>query len=302
MGDGSLGDSLFWTGFDILFSVPILEPQNRFTRREQHEQGSGRVAFFLFLGITAAIGWLYIFFMSEAFMVKDVEVRGVKTLDPAAVKREVFNVIDARPHAFWHPARHIWFLQTSELQEELANHFFTDHVTVDKSSYNVLRLSMVERTHAFIISTPSHFYWMDAQGVILDELNPQESHAVQLRLTGQGSVKPTDPPIMSIPNVDLLQVGQHIQEQDDHLQAWLDIALQVQKQGISYRQIQAPVDASSTKLTVQTMQGYEIWFDTYSDTLQTQIEAYKTFDKQKPKDLYIKSYVDVRVPDRVYVN
>ncbi len=234
-------------------------------------------------------------------MIKDIEVRGVKTLNPLSVKREVFDVIDKRPHAFWHPARHGWFLETQELQAELASHFFTDHVTVDKVSSNILRLSMTERSPSFVLSTPSHFYWMDTQGVILNELDSKDSHNVQLRLMGQGSVKPTDPPIMSIPNIDSLRVGQRIQEQGEYIHTWLDIALQVQKQGISYRQIQAPLNASSTKLTVQTMQGYEIWFDTYSDTLQMQIEAYKTFEKQKPKDLRIESYVDVRVPDRVYV-
>lgn len=277
-----------------------VEPQNRFTRRQTATQGSsGRVVFFLFLGLVAVIGWSYVFFVSDAFMVKDIEVRGVKTLDPMEVKREVYATIDGRARPFWQPARQMWFLRAGELEPILKDQLFAEQVSVDKSSGNVLRLLVKERARRYILRTPSQWLWIDLQGVVLQELTPQESKDADQRLLGKPATVTADAPIISIDRQTPLHVGEGIQVHD--IRSWLDIALEVQKQGIAYREIEPPVEASSTRLILKTAEGYDVWFDTSSDTLKTQIEAYRAFQKQKPKDVHVQEYVDVRIPGRVYV-
>lgn len=277
----------------------ILDPQNRFTRRQVAAQGSGRRIFFVFLGVVSVIGWSYVFFVSDAFMLKDVEVRGVKTLDPVEVKREVYDVIDSRPHPFWQPARHTWFLRAEELEPLLKERLFAERVTVDNPSKNILRLLVEERSRRSILRTSSQWLWIDMQGVILDALSPKESQDADNRLLGKPATVTADAPIVYINREKPFHVGESIQIGD--MRAWLDVALEMKKQGIAYREIEPPTEASSTQLVLKTAEGYDVWFDTSSDTLKTQIEAYRAFQKQKPKDVQVHEYVDVRIPGRVYV-
>lgn len=276
----------------------VLEPQNRFTRRQVALQGSSRVVFFVFLGVVAVIGWSYVFFVSDAFMLRDVEIRGVKSLDPLAVKREVYDVVDHRARPFWQPARHMWFLKAGDVEPVLKERLFAEELSVDNVSGNILRLIIKERARRYILHTPTQWLWIDLQGVVLQELTLKELKDAENRLLGKPALITSDAPIIHL-DQSRLQIGETIQRQD--IRAWLDIALDMQMQGIGYREIEPPADTSSTQLTLKTAEGYAVWFDTSSDTLKKQIEAYKAFAKQKPKDVQVHEYVDVRIPGRVYV-
>lgn len=276
----------------------VLEPQNRFTRREGIERGSVRAAFFVFLGVVAVIGWSYIFFVSEAFMIKDIEVRGVKSLDAVDVKREVYDIVDKRPKPFWQPARHIVFIKQEELAPLIAERLFAEHVTIDKQDSHILRLMIQERARKFILHTPHQSLWVDLQGTVLQELTLVEAKHLSERRAGKRLADPNDAPIIFLDGVSVLKPAEVVP--DGRIQTWLDITREVQKQGIRYREIQPESSPSSTRLTLKTLQGYNLWLDT-SETLERQIEAYKAFEKQKPKDVVIHEYVDVRIPNRIYV-
>lgn len=278
----------------------VPEPQNRFTRRQSAERGSVRLVFFLFLSVVAVIGWLYVFFISEAFRVRAIEVVSGKGIDPLQIKREVYEVIDTRPHPFWLPVRHSLFLKVEELELILTERLAAERVTIDKLSTNILRLTVQERVRRFILHTPHQYFWIDKAGVVLGELSNQEKKDVDIRLAAKRPLTPTDPPIIFYdPDVVPLVIDQGIP--DPQISSWLAISLQMQKQGVNYREIEPSQDTSSTKLVVKTAQGYEAWFDASLDTLEMQIEAFKAFQEQKPKDLQVKEYVDVRIPNRVYV-
>lgn len=278
------------------------EPQNRFTRREKATQSSaGRVIFFVFLGCLASVGWTYLFFVSDAFMLRDIEVRGLVSLDPLDVKREVYRSMDEHPHPFWQPSRHLLFLHTTDLEKNLKENLFAERVTVDKSSNNVLRLLVEERARRFILKTPTQFFWIDIQGTVLHELSTEERKNAETRATAILGPATYDAPIIFLDQQTTIQSGERIHADEKTIRGWLDVALEAQKQGIQHRQIQPEAGTSSTRILVKTFQGYDIWFDTSTDTLKTQIEAYTAFIKQRPKDLRIEEYVDVRIPGRVYV-
>lgn len=278
----------------------LLEPQNRFTRRATRERGSVRFAFFVFFAFVAVIGWLYVFFISEAFQVKDIEVIGVKGIDPVHAKREVYEAMDARPRSFWEPARHSLLMDLGHLEPAVTDRLGVERVALTKVSTNILRLSIEERVRRFILHTPTQYLWMDFRGRALAELTAQEQKDVEARLAAKRLTNVQDVPVLSYPTViQPLQPNEGIP--DPEIARWLAIGLQFQKQGISYREIQPPRTPSSTRLVVITAQGYEAWFDTSQDTLETQIEAFKAFQQQKPKDLQVKEYVDARIPQRIYV-
>lgn len=277
----------------------MLEPQNRFTRRATREQGSVRVAFFIFLAIVAVIGWLYVFFISDAFHINDIEVAGAKGIDATFVKREVYDAIDLRPRPFWEPARHTLFLTAAQLEPILTEKLGVEHLMIEKPRLNVLRLIVQERVRRLILHTPTTYFWLDGRGMVLAELTSTEQHDAEARLARKRISTPTDVPIVRYEMLEPIVVDQAIQ--DPQISRWLAISLQLQKQGIGYLEIQPPGTPSSTRLVVITAQGYEAWFDTSQDTLETQIEAFKAFQQQKPKDLQVKEYVDARIPQRIYV-
>lgn len=259
-----------------------------------------RLVFFLFLGVVAAIGWLYVFFISDAFQVKAIEIAAGKGMDPLRVKREVYEAIDVRTRPFWQPARHSLFLNVEELESVLTERLSAERVTIEKPSINILRLMVEERVKRFILHTPTRYVWLDKMGVVLSELTNQEQKDAEARLSLKRMSNLTDPPIIAYDDrLVPVVIGQVVQV--PQATVWLAISLQLQKQGIGYREVEPPQDASTTKLVVKTAQGYDAWFDTSQDTLETQIEAFKAFQQQKPKDVQVKEYVDVRVPNRIYV-
>ncbi len=232
-------------------------------------------------------------------MLHDIEVRGVTSLDPVEVKREVYAVIDARPRPIWQPARQLWFLPVEDIRSRLQARLMVKSITVDKTSYNVLRLTVEEGTKQFILKTPTQVFWVDTKGVIKQEVSSKDLKNMETNLNGKLTSNVSDTPVFSIDNQTILQPGQQISAQT--IKTWLNVAAQLQKQGIRYREIKPDAAASSTKISVKTLSGYAVWFDTSSGTLKTQIEAYRAFEKQKSKDLQIHEYVDVRIPGRVYV-
>lgn len=275
----------------------MIEPQNRFTRRQELARGSIRVAFFVFLGFVSVIGWLYVFFVSDAFMIREIEVRGVKSLDPLLVSRQIYDLLDQRPRPFWLPSRHSLFIDTLALQQELKDRLFAEQVDIEKRSSNILRLMIKERSKHLIVQTPYDSVWVDATGRVLQSLNPQEIKSVERRLSGQPDLVTIDTPIISL---DLSQTALEQGIPEPEIRSWLNIALQLQKQGIGYREFIPSMEASSTRLTLRSLSGYEIWLDV-SDDLEKQLSAYKTFEKQKLSSLKVREYVDVRIPNRIYV-
>lgn len=257
-----------------------------------------RVGFFIFLSMVACVGWLYVILVSEAFQIKDIEVRGVRELDPIEVKREAYRLIDSQERGWpWH-ARHVWFLNAEALRDELTEKLLVDRVTVEKSQGNVLRLMVEERSRRAIVRTAEKSFWIDGHGAMMESLNALEEKDLEARLSNKRASTVNDPPIIHAPSNTVLLMPQGTP--DPVIRSWLDIALQVQKQGINYQEIVPSVSTSTSRFALRMSQGYEVWLDT-SDTLETQLEAFKAFEKQRPKDVKVQEYVDVRIPSRIYV-
>lgn len=232
-------------------------------------------------------------------MITDIEVRGAKTLDPIDVKREVYDMIDTRARPFWQPARHALLLDPAHLEPLVAERLFAEHVSLERDGLHILRLSIQERSRRFVLRTEHQSLWVDLQGSVLEELTSAEERAMNDRRIGKKISEPSDPPIVSLVGLNsVFKPGEGIQ--DPRISTWLIITREIQKRGIKYREIVPDQNVSSTRITLKTAQGYNVWLDT-SDTLETQIEAFKTFEKQKPKDVVIQEYVDVRIPNRIYV-
>lgn len=261
----------------------------------REERWSKRSSAFGMLGISAVIGWLYVLFMSPMFMVSEVETRGLKTLDAMDVTREVFRVLDSREGGPEWLKRHIWFINESELEKQLKDRLFTAKVVVDKSYTNILRLSVEERSKRLIFHSKQQYLWVDLQGVVTDELSAEEKREAQARLLGQRLSRSDEAPIIKRNFDDPIGVGFTIADTRE-VREWLDLADQLARDGMSYREVEPP-RATSTRFTVLSRDGYDVIMD-ITTPIDLQVNTYNAFKSSGTKIKTVE-YLDVRVPGRV---
>lgn len=259
---------------------------------------SKRNAVFTLLGCTAVLGWLYVIFMSQLFIVNEVQAEGLKTLDQLDVTREVLAALDERGEWRPWPKRHALFLDEESLKEKLKTRLFVANVTVDKSHFNILRLKIEERAKRFVLHSRQQYFWIDLQGVATDELSLDEKKHVQARLLGNRSISPDEPPVVKRNLEDVISSGYTVFTADESKQ-WIQVSDQIVRAGLLYREIEPP-GSSSTLLNVLGPEGYDIHMDLTSP-IGVQVRTYQAFIKAKPSDIDKVQYIDVRVPGRVYL-
>ncbi len=271
-----------------------------YSRITLENQAARTRSVFYLLGVLAFFGWLYVVFASDAFVIRQVEANGLEVLDPVDVNREVFSILDARPVWRPWPARHAWFVDRDRLSEVLVEHLFAERVMVDKTRGNVLRLKIEERANRLVLHSHQQFFWVDLQGIALRELNSKERQDVTDRLTGKtltGSLK--DAPVIHYDLNEPLAENFHVVDAAQ-VKGWVKAASDVRRTGIEYREIQPPLEASSTSGIILSKEGFPVLIDYYAD-LKPQLGAFRALQKSGKPIGGVKEYIDVRVPGYIYI-
>jgi hypothetical protein len=267
-------------------------------RRLRKEKNHKRNVVFFILAVVAVIGWTYVVFESDAFVITDIEVSGTKALDPMDIKREVFDILDQKQGNWLIPARHSWFIDRNALQKELISRLFVNSVTVDKSWDNVLRLSVEERSKRFVFHSHKQYFWVDLSGIATDALSADEMRDIQTRLIGTRPIRSDEPPVIKRDLDDTINTGYVIADPAS-AKEWIKLADQVKAANLVYREIEPPT-SSSTLMKVLSPEGFNVLMD-ITAPIDLQVRTYQAFIQNKPKDLGEPQYVDVRVPGRVYL-
>jgi hypothetical protein len=268
-------------------------------RHERRTLFSARTIVFFFLFFISAIGWLYVLFGSEAFVVNAVEVRGVKSLDPGEVGREVFAVLDGREE--WRPwsPRHRWFVDPKKVEQTLEQRLFASRVVVDNLDTNVLRLLVEERGNRAVFYSGQQYFWVDLQGVVTEELSLAEKKRAQARILGHRLPLSDDPPLIHQDLPELIAPGSHVASAE-LMRSTIQHAHDLMAAGIAYREIQWPRTPTSTTETIISPEGFSILMDV-SEDLQIQIATYKAFWEAQKKPPEVAEYIDAQIPGRIYV-
>ena len=259
-------------------------------------KASPRAKVFAFFIVFACIGWLYVVFVSDAFVVRDISAGGLSNLTQLDVSREVFRSLDKR--TVWRPwgPRHSWFIDKEMLTHDLEERLFAERVSVDNIQNNVLRLSIRERSKRVILHTGNGFLWADRSGVVTDELTPLELQDVRARLSRKRSSQLQDPEIFVLPAASEFAAG-YIVASTNTMRMWIGLSDAFKSSGLNFIELEPP-SVSSTRVTVKTAEGHRVFLDTQIP-LKSQIDTYNAFLKMKPRP-QVSEYVDVRVPGRIY--
>jgi hypothetical protein len=132
----------------------------------------------------------------------------------------------------------------------------------------------------------------------LGKLSFQEIRETRERLAGKHLTTKDQPPIVFIADREEISPNQGIPA--PQIRSWLNLGRDLQRQDIDYREIWSYSSPSSSRLVVVGSAGYQIWFDLAED-LEKQMQAYKTFERMRPKEVRVLEYVDARIPSRLYV-
>lgn len=256
-----------------------------------------RLQVFAFLSVFAILGWMYVFFISDAFVIREIETDGLSTLTSLDVSREVYRVLDAR--ASWRPwsPRQGWFIDRDALTKELEERLFAESVTVDTISAHVLRLIVKERSKRVLLHVGTSFVWADRTGVVTDELTDLERVDVQARLSRKRFSSSRDPEIFLLPESTELTTG-YVAVSTSTMRSWIALSDAFKSSGLNFMELRPP-EATSTRVTVKTEEGYVVFLDTQIP-LKTQVDAYRAFLKMKPLPK-VSEYIDVRVPGKMYI-
>lgn len=263
----------------------------------QRARSTKRRTVFGILSLCAIFGWTYLVFISDVFSVNAVEVRGLKTLDPADITKEVFDLLDARTAYRPWPARHAWFINREALAEQLKSRLFVIEAAVENSYSNVLRLKIEERSKRVVFHSHSQYFWLDLQGVATEQLKDDEKLDIQARLLGNRSIRSDEPPVIKRDLDDQVSTG-FVLASPEEAREWIELGEKVRASGLAYREIEPPTSSSSL-FKVLSAAGHTVLMD-ITAPIETQVSTYQVFLKNQPKDIGRPEYIDVRVPGRVY--
>jgi cell division septal protein FtsQ len=239
----------------------------------------------------------WFFLISGFWSVADVQTNDLKELNRGEVVSSTYQVLDEGDHG---PidGRTIFFIDEKKLGEELQKRLFVDHVAVEKSYPNVLRLLIEERQRSVVFASKDQLLVIDSNGIVTGEVATAESNAFRQRISGKAVALASDPPLIVCDLPELVASGYQATSLET-VRRWLDMSEALYRAGLKFRYLRLMEPKSST-VYVRLEKGYDVIMDLDSD-LRAQADMYRSFEASAQKNIQIKEYVDVRVPGKVYL-
>ena len=270
--------------------------EGTFTNVRHKTTHSRRTVVLLLLLATAIIGWLYIFFGSDIFHISRIEIEGMVSLERGQVEREVQEAFDERGKGPWKNVN-LLFVDAQDLAAHLEKRLYAEHVTVDKSYPNVLRLKIQERASSLIVIANNEFYLIDHTGVGIKRISTEEEASILQRVDSPSPAVSEEVPVLRVEDDFVFTPGEQFVDMTT-ARSWLQAFRDLSDAGFGYRNatLEHP---TSTKLVLSLFEPYDVYVDLLAP-IRPQIESFYAFSKSKTPAMKITEYVDVRVPGRVY--
>jgi len=141
--------------------------------RKQNQRRRRRVTFSVFaLLILGVGGWMLA--RSSLFALEGIEVTGTKLLTPAEVLQA----------SGLHQGQSMLGLHTDGVRARVARLSLVRSVSVVRVPTSKIRITVIERAAAFVLETAEARWYLDRDGMLLDNADPAESSLPAFRLDG----------------------------------------------------------------------------------------------------------------------
>ncbi len=240
---------------------------------------------------------IWFIFVSGYWRVSRVDVYGVPDEERGVVSDMVYKVLDEGTYKPW-DKRNIFFIDTTSVAAEVQDRLFAEHVSVEKSYPNILRLMVTERQRSVVLISKGQQLMVDTQGVVTGETDERIGAYVSLILARKTMPDITRLPIIVADLPDPAGAGYQASD-EEHVKRWITAYRALLGARVRFRFM--GFDSLENSLArLKAEDGTDIIVD-LALPLDPQIDTYQKFMQNKKRDTVIQEYVDVRVPGKIYV-
>jgi len=277
-------------------TLQVEKHEGTFVEDRLRTRGSQKKTVIALLSGVAIIGWIYVFFFSDIFVVQQFEIEGTKALGRGEVV-DAANTAIQKMRIWPFKSGNIFLIKENDLSRTLTDKLFAQSVVVDKKLPNILRLKIEERQSSLVILKEGKFWQIDRNGVIMREITDgAEKASIQDQMDHPVADRSSTLPILEISNDVDPSVG-NTYVSDYRVSLWLDAFKSLQDLGFGYRNASVEY-ATSTKLILNMFEPYNVYID-IMEPIEPQIQGVYDFLKLK-KDVQIHEYIDARIPGKIY--
>jgi hypothetical protein len=281
---------------EIGYHIAMPEPfGGTYVQQRREAQGKSRaVVVALLCGSLALVGYWFLF-RSGYWDIRRIDVVGQRTLSVEAVTDFAWQSLDER--ASWRPwnSHNLLFLPQQYFTTQVREHFFLSGVTLERSWPSTLRLFIQERQTTFVLTDGRQSVVADMSGIITTTVS--STAAIQERLQGKRFADTWDLPVIKTDLEGSAEVGyQALSAQD--AKRLLDLHMALNRRGVkmSYFDWQGP---GTHEVGIATDKPFRIILNAEEDIDRQWDDAERVMAM---KDVIgaVKTYIDVRIPGKLY--
>jgi cell division septal protein FtsQ len=228
-------------------------------------------------------GWFL--FFSPVWMVKNISINATDTIKDE-IKNIVSDQMKEKKILIFQPQKNLLFFNKENLYKTLKNKYRFQQIKVGKKWPDKLEITVTEKTLACVWSEANHYYYVDADGYVMGEVNPLDIQEKTCPLIANESYDSINDSRIGV-NPSIIGFATRIFQE-----------LPGKSLGIEIDRFITDQDMDTLKL--QTSDGQKISFDVKGDA-DKQLEKLATLKTQKLKDDFKnKKMIDLRFGDKVY--
>jgi cell division septal protein FtsQ len=268
-----------------------------FSRARGLIQRSNRLLVALLVASFALAVVVWFVFVSGYFSLKHIQTNELHNLSQAEVEEAVYGSLE---QGRWYPwdNKNLLLINRNRLAEELKNRLFAERLVVDKSYPDILRLLIEERQRSVVVVSKNQLLVIDMAGVVAGEAGEIAAQEARDALNGKIIADSRLTPLIVCDLPELVTAGYQATDQET-IKSWLEAYRAFIGSGLKFRYLRLN-DVASESAYLAAEDGWQVIFD-LGRGLEPQIETYKKFYQNKPKDFKAQEYVDVRVPGKIFV-
>jgi cell division septal protein FtsQ len=115
------------------------------------------------------IGVLYFMFFSTLFNLEKIQINGLARVNAAEVEQLVWEQSNQNRFWLWRQSNLLVF-DKNKLSQELMTRYHFKAVQINKSLFHTLKINLSEREYRYLWQEKDKYYYIDAEGFLIDEL------------------------------------------------------------------------------------------------------------------------------------
>lgn len=244
----------------------------------------------------AALVWFI--FVSGYWRITQIEISGVENpVEREGVVQVVYKILDEGPWKPW-DKRNIFFVNAMTLSTSVQEQLFAEHVTVEKSFPNILRLIIQERQRSVVLVSRDTQFLVDTKGIISGETDPATRAFVNKLLARTSFPDLSSVPVLVTNLAQEITIGSQVSDAD-RVKRWITAHRELVSGQVKFRYMS--IDTLESSLGhLKAEDGTSILID-LDMPLKPQIETYLKFIQHKQKNVVVQEYIDVRVPGKIFI-